>query len=118
MNSLTEATPVCESDFYQFKKHKCRFCPYRSVWSHTVKRHEKRKHSLLLELDKQGTVIQSTDPIPSYFNNEYDKDNISYQSESFNIQLENFFKIFICGPSKSGKTHFLTQLLSNLNTIS
>ena len=118
MNSLTEATPVCESDFYQFKKHKCRFCPYRSVWSHTVKRHEKRKHSLLLELDKQGTVIQSTDPIPSSFNNEYDKDNISYQSESFNIQLENFFKIFICGPSKSGKTHFLTQLLSNLNTIS
>ena len=128
--------PPCSSKYYKYKKHKCNYCTYRSDHRHVLKRHMKAKHE-----QKAGKVIQSSQPIiisgdggsgvnddddvnddgggggsgSSEIDDEDDDDEAPGQQ--FNVQLEPEFKIFLAGPSRSGKTYFCSQLLANLSTI-
>ena len=113
--------PPCSSKYYKFKQHKCPYCSFRSNHKFVVTRHAESKHNQ--QQQKQGTVIQSGQPIGGDgggggggggSDTDDDEDD---DYEQFNVQLEPEFKIFLAGPSKSGKTNFCSQLLSNLSTI-
>ena len=97
----------CESPDYLFKKHACRFCSYRSNHPHVLRNHELKKHKSESDNVKSGTIIQSSETITSNIDAEA-------QPSFYNIQLDQYFKIFISGPSKSGKSYFVGELLSNL----
>ena len=114
--------PPCSSKYYKFKQHKCPYCSFRSNHKFVVTRHAESKHNQQQQ-QKQGTVIQSGQPIGGDgggggggggSDTDDDEDD---DYEQFNVQLEPEFKIFLAGPSKSGKTNFCSQLLSNLSTI-
>ena len=64
-------------------------------------------------------MIQSSQPIVSSSPDEPNdgEDDDGTGRKTFNIQLEPNFKIFIAGPSRSGKSHFCSQLLANLSTL-
>ena len=132
--------PPCSSKYYKYKKHKCNYCDYQSDHKHVLKRHMKAKHE-----QKAGKVIQSSQPIIiggdggsgvndddngnggggggsgsseiDYEDDDDDDDDDETPRQQFNVQLEPEFKIYIAGPSKSGKTYFCSQLLANLSTI-
>ena len=157
--------PFCDSKYYQAKKHKCAYCDYRSVYPHSVRRHEQRKHGAASTIPlkhtrkRRGDVIGADEPMilnsddddddTVDVDNDDDKDDddetmrqvegdltedggqrdknqqsrgdltIGIRNKTyFNIQLEPHFKIFISGPSRSGKSFFIGQLLSNLENIS
>lgn len=109
VNSL----PDCSTQYYQLKKHVCRKCDYRSVWRSAVRRHEKAVHKIEEpETERQGRVVSSS---PSSSSNQLPSQD---DKEIYSIFLEPYYKLFVCGPSKSGKTHLVAQLLINESTFS
>ena len=105
----SNSLPDCSTQYYQLKKHVCSVCPYRSVWRSAVRRHEKTVHKIEEpESEREGRIV-STNQQPS------SQDDTP---EVYNILLEPYFKIFVSGPSKSGKTHFIAELLMNLTKFS
>ena len=111
--------PPCNSENYSYKRHVCRICPnVRSVYPHVIRRHEEKIHGIVSEKEKKGTVIQSSQPISDIdIDNNNEENSKPVSLPLFNIQLDSDFKLFICGPSRSGKTTLVGQLLSNLSTI-
>ena len=117
--------PPCSSIYYKFKQHKCPHCSFRSNHRHVVTRHAESKHN---EKKKKKAVIEPPPP-PSIDSGggggggggggdtDDDDDDDEEVGDQFNVQLEPDFKIFLAGPSKSGKTNFCSQLLANLSTI-
>ena len=112
------ALPPCNSKDYKFKKHVCKYCGYRTDLLWVLRRHIAAKHEPESKEanKKKGIVIQSSTPVINGGDGNDELDNTS-QQPTYNIQLNPNFKIFISGPSASGKTHFVTQLLVNLRTI-
>ena len=120
--------PPCSSLYYKFKQHKCPHCSFRSNHRHVVTRHAESKHN---EKKKKKAVIREQPPPPpppppsidsgggggGGGDTTDDDDDDDEVGEQFNVQLEPDFKIFLAGPSKSGKTNFCSQLLANLSTI-
>ena len=107
------SVPPCTSKYYKFKIHKCKYCDFRSDQKHVVKRHTNSKHE---KNKKKGTVIQLTEPVIDGGDGNAEENDPS-EKIAYNIQLEPNFKMFISGPSSSGKTHFTGQLLANLSNI-
>ena len=82
--------------------YKCQVCSYSSYWSHNLRRHEKTVHTHSKEIFYLGEN-QPTDTISSMNHDVYD------------VRLKENFKIFISGPSRCGKTVFVSNLLERIN---
>ena len=82
--------------------YKCQVCSYSSYWSHNLRRHEKTVHTHSKEIFHLGEN-QPTDTISSMNHDVYD------------VRLKENFKIFISGPSRCGKTVFVSNLLERIN---
>ena len=78
--------------------YKCRDCSYSTNWSYNSRRHEKFKH-------KEGGLqeIHINNTLSSTNHNMYD------------VRLKENFKVFISGPSRCGKTVFVSNLLERIN---
>ena len=112
-SQINETTPCADNPNFQYKKHGCPYCSYRSISSYVLRRHISRKHKKEDEAkNKLGQIIQS----PQSSSSNLDDDDLS-TLDVHNIQFEEYFKIFISGPSKSGKSYFIGQLLSNLSAV-
>ena len=171
----------CGDKNYQFKRHKCPYCPQRSVYKFVINRHIKRKHRNNRITDNpivqnrndivEGSIgggggeVEENQPSisPSTTttttttttdlnevkekenkenNEEKNEDSVNkevvvvntngreeeelissededqqQQREIYDIRLEENFKIFLAGPSKSGKTFLTCQLLANIGNI-
>ena len=98
------------------KKYKCNFCEYRSDKNWVVKRHMKFKHreqeTSFNREDKQvdnnsgvkGVVIPSNEQFG--MNKECNK--------KYDIRLKENFKLFVSGPSRCGKTFFVSDIIENI----
>ena len=110
----------CDSSDYLYKKHKCRFCDYRTNYPHVLRRHEADVHKAVpLPPGKKGGGGHKPKAgvIVDNHGRQIDTSTQTEEAVSYNIQLCPFFKCFICGPSRSGKTYFIQQLLSNLSSF-
>ena len=98
------------------KKYKCNFCEYRSDKNWVVKRHMKFKHreqeTSFNREDKhvdnnsgvKGVVIPSNEQFG--MNKECNK--------KYDIRLKENFKLFVSGPSRCGKTFFVSDIIENI----
>merc|ERR1712082_3626 len=62
-----------------------------------------------------GIRLSSPLPNKNHFGSGYDVDNIH---RVFDIRLKENFKLFVSGPSRCGKTVFVSKLLENINNFS
>ena len=86
----------------------CKFCTYTSNWSSNIRRHEMAKHNDEIKL---SSPIQNK----NHFGSGYNVDNIG---GVFDIRLKENFKLFVTGPSRCGKTVFVSKLLENIHHFS
>ena len=82
--------------------YKCHDCTYSSNRSYNLRRHEKVMHTHSKEFFYLGEN-QPTNTISSTNQDVYD------------IRLKENFKVFISGPSRCGKTVFVSNLLERIN---
>ena len=78
--------------------YKCQDCAYSTDWSSNLRKHERFKHK---ESELKEIFIHST--LTPTNQNIYD------------IILKENFKVFISGPSRCGKTVFVSNLLERIN---
>ena len=76
----------------------CKYCNYSSSRSFNVKRHETKHH------------LSNPLPNQNHFGCGYNVDNMH---GVFDIRLKENFKLFVTGPSRCGKTVFVSKLLEN-----
>ena len=77
---------------------KCNYCDYTSNRRFNMIRHEKGKH-----------IVNTMN---NHFGGGYNIDN-----KTFDVRLKENFKLFISGPSRCGKTVFVSKLLENIHTF-
>ena len=82
--------------------YKCQDCTYSSNRPYNLRRHEKAMHTHSKEIFYLGEN-QPTNTISSMNHDVYD------------VRLKENFKIFISGPSRCGKTVFVSNLLERIN---
>ena len=110
------------------KTHKCRFCGYASNKMSNVKRHETLNHN---NQNFQIPNLNQNHPIPNnpttdevvnkrkgsvITTNGYLEHN-KLNKEEHDVRLKENFKLFISGPSRCGKTFFVSKLLENINSF-
>ena len=78
------------------KKYKCQDCTYSTKRSTDLRRHENTKHK---ESELKEIYINSTLP----------------PINIYDVRLKENFKVFISGPSRCGKTVFVSNLLERIN---
>ena len=102
----------CISSSYQYKKHKCALCPYRSVHRWAVKRHYKSKH--LYNKLQNEEIMNKAQIIPSGIEAHIDS---SQQSNKYDLRWIENFKIYITGSSRCGKTYLVSKILLHLKEL-
>ena len=110
------------------KTHKCRFCGYASNKVSNVKRHETVNHNNQnfqipnLNQNHQIPNNPTTDEVVNkrkgsvITTNGYLEHN-KLNKEEHDVRLKENFKLFISGPSRCGKTFFVSELLENINSF-
>ena len=78
--------------------YKCQYCTYSTNWPFNLRRHEKAMH-------KEGELKEI------YINNTLSSTN----HDIYDVRLKENFKVFISGPSRCGKTVFVSKLLERIN---
>ena len=81
----------------------CDYCQYISNKSFNVKRHVARNHN--------NQTGQQLEFLPSFQQQSQDLDG------SYDIRLKENFKLFISGPSRCGKTVFISKLIENISSF-
>ena len=81
------------------KMYKCHFCSYSSNRSFNLRKHQNSMHK------------------ESELNQNYNNNNTLYSmnQDVYDIRLKENFKLFISGPSRCGKTVFVSNLLERIN---
>ena len=106
----------CKNGNIVEKKHMCPYCNYCSIFKWVVKRHIEKKHK-----DRVTNPIMVNDP-----KNNKNRENIrpiilpthnKINKEEHDVRLKENFKLFISGPSRCGKTFFVSDLLENINNF-
>ena len=77
---------------------KCCDCAYSTNWSSNLRKHERAKHN---EYELKEKYINST--------------LSSTNQDIYDVRLKDNFKVFISGPSRCGKTVFVSNLLERIN---
>ena len=89
----------------------CKYCPYSSNRSYNVRVHEGRKHK-----NEQTNEAQQEYMI-KHLQNSHSQMRVNSESQfgkgydmqgAFDIRLKENFKLFISGPSRCGKTVFVS----------
>ena len=91
--------------------YKCQDCSYSTKRSTDLRRHEKAKHkqSELKEMYNNSTLSSTNLNI-------YKNSNLSSTNHNiYDVRLKDNFKVFISGPSRCGKTVFVSNLLERIN---
>ena len=98
------------------EKYRCEYCNYCSLYKWAVKRHIRNKHSKTVSKSK----IVSKSDIPE--NRVDNRSNIlptqnKINGEVYDVRLKENFNLFISGPSRCGKTFFISDLLENIDSF-
>merc|ERR1711954_209751 len=92
----------------------CQYCSYVSKRRYDVKRHEKALH-------KNGTYqdygFQNSDIAVPTQQDRGESLNFPLSHKSFDIRLKENFKMFVSGPSRCGKTVFVSKLLEKIHAF-
>merc|ERR1711954_306817 len=92
----------------------CQYCNYVSKRRYDVKRHEKALH-------KNGTYqdygFQNSDLGVPTQQDRGESLNFPLSHKSFDIRLKENFKMFVSGPSRCGKTVFVSKLLEKIHAF-
>ena len=122
--------------------YKCDYCHYQTNREYNLRRHLKLHNAPISTRDYQqistphGTQalnLSNQINLPSnptqvinihgsgHINREFIKKPINFDDDDkgdyFDLRLKEYFKLFICGPSRSGKTTFVKQLLENIQVF-
>ena len=132
---------------FVLKKHKCSECGFRSIHKWVVTRHFNTKHNKAgVNSGISNTTMMTSPPAPTRpqeaqiitadsddsgiggldwdgdpRRSNYtvtEKDIFATYKKAYDLRLVDNFKIYLTGPSRSGKTVFVHQLLQNLTNIS
>merc|ERR1711954_188732 len=87
----------------------CQYCNYVSKRRYDVKRHEKALH-------KNGTY-QNSDLGVATQQDRGESLSFPLSHKSFDIRLKENFKMFVSGPSRCGKTVFVSKLLEKIHAF-
>ena len=123
--------------------YKCDYCHYQTNREYNFRRHSKIHNNASTTHQQQIATPHGTQAInlsnqiqlPSlhtptqvinihgsgHMNRESIKKPINFDDDKvdyFDLRLKEYFKLFICGPSRSGKTTFVKQLLENIQVFS
>ena len=122
----------CENNKnYQFKKHKCPVCSFRSLRKGDIKKHLQAKHknftqqtsNIMLPSSKahQAKIITSgsggVNAVAQANNKIYLTEESltkSHKIQSYDLRLIENFKIYLTGSSRSGKTDLVGKMLENI----
>ena len=92
--------------------YKCLSCTYSTDWSSNLRKHERARHKNDNDVEimkhSENVNLSISNPITSFASNLNGK---------FDIRLKENFKLFVSGPSRCGKTVFVSKLLENLENI-
>ena len=120
---------LCNNLCTMTKMFSCDFCQYTSNKSFNMTRHIKRNHS---QMKLVNHPLSRKDSLMSHINTihngeqiipktKYDLNVETFKNNESNgiydIRLKENFKIFISGPSRCGKTVFVSKLLENIHTF-
>ena len=96
--------------------HTCEYCPYKSIHAWVVRRHVVIKHANKAPTkDIIEPHIQYQQPVQMQQQVQGGQDHYvqvqqaPVHQENFDVRLNDNFKLFICGPSRCGKTFFFCQ---------
>ena len=113
-------------------KHQCTYCSYETPFISSFKRHLKVKHNVQplrggkSSCSKNDLHVEGPQYIhsPQYVNLQAPaQHSFNLQSTEqdpfipYDIRLKENFKLFISGPSRCGKTFFVSDLLDNIETF-
>ena len=84
--------------------YKCQVCSYSTNRSYNLRRHEKFNHEDSEPIEQISNVYSSLQPT-----------NTVSSTNPNDIRLKENFKVFIFGPSRCGKTVFVSDLLERIN---
>ena len=84
--------------------YKCQVCSYSTNRSYNLRRHEKFNHEDSEPIEQISNVYSSLQPT-----------NTVSSTNPNDIRLKENFKVFISGPSRCGKTVFVSNLLERIN---
>ena len=91
--------------------YKCLNCSYSSKRSTDLRRHEKAKHK-----QSEFNEIYNYSTLSSTNLNMYNNCSLSSTNRNiYDVRLNENFKVFISGPSRCGKTVFVSNLLGRIN---
>ena len=85
---------------------KCQVCSYSTNRSYNLRRHEKFNHKDSEPIEHMSNVYFSHQPT-----------NTVSSTNPNDIRLKENFKVFISGPSRCGKTVFVSNLLEKLMNL-
>ena len=102
---------VCFSKYYKMVKI-CDICGYSTTDYSNFRRHVKAKHSYGVESKKQQNLLSEN------FTNNQAEVGTTVNGEVYDIRLKENFKLFVSGPSRCGKTVFVSKLLENIQAFS
>ena len=97
---------------YTYKSHMfkiCDFCGYSTRISSNFKRHVNAKHPYIgVESQNQQNILSE-----NIINNQA-AIGTAMNGEGYDIRLKENFKLFVSGPSRCGKTVFVSKLIENI----
>ena len=89
----------------------CFQCSYKSKKRYNVARHERVMHG---DLKKNYMVNNGNDGGNNYVQSHK---HVYNKLENFDIRLKENFKLFVSGPSRCGKTVFVSKLIENIKSF-
>ena len=116
-SKLEENQPTCipsSSNNHPWRRFKCDICGYSTDRQHNLKRHIEKMHPKTkpktLNSGENNKNDENARPaiIPPQKN---------INEEVYDVRLKENFKLFISGPSRCGKTYFVSDLLENIDSF-
>ena len=98
--------------------YKCQDCTFSSNWLSNLKRHEQRMHqNYIMNTVYSNNSRSHENGIHNQgeLNQNYNNTLYAMNQDVYDIRLKENFKIFISGPSRCGKTVFVSNLLERIN---
>ena len=89
----------------------CGQCSYKSKRKYDVGRHEKAMHG---DFKKNYMVNHGNDGGNNYGQSHK---HVYNELKNFDIRLKENFKLFVSGPSRCGKTVFVSKLIENIKSF-